>query len=78
MHANFKHGTNGQEFQWCVSRLDPVLYKKCHKDAQNLCNAPDKWANHQSMQPELGPLVLPCLYRFMKENESGKKVRPLI
>lgn len=57
------------------SRLDAALYKRCHKDAERLSHAPE-WAEPKSMHPNNGPLILPCLYRFMKENDSGHKVRP--
>ncbi|XP_061189977.1 Golgi apparatus protein 1-like isoform X2 [Saccostrea echinata] len=65
------------EIQYFVARdfrLDPALYKKCHKDAQKLCSAPEDWANPQSMTPDMGPLVLPCLYRHMKQQDEGPKV----
>lgn len=60
------------------SRLDPALYKKCHKDAEKFCHATDQWADPQSMNPSNGPLILPCLYRYMKENDSGHKVRSAV
>ncbi|XP_062582222.1 Golgi apparatus protein 1-like isoform X2 [Saccostrea cucullata] len=65
------------EIQYFVARdfrLDPALYKKCHKDAQKLCSAPEDWASPQSMTPDMGPLVLPCLYRHMKQHDDGPKV----
>ncbi|KAK2580723.1 hypothetical protein KPH14_011351 [Odynerus spinipes] len=45
-------------------KLDPQLYKACKYDASRLCHAANAWANDGTqMDPERGPLVLPCLYR---------------
>ncbi|XP_048735451.2 Golgi apparatus protein 1-like isoform X2 [Ostrea edulis] len=65
------------EIQYFVARdfrLDPALYKKCHKDAEKLCSAPKDWANPDSMKPDIGPLIMPCLYSHMKQHEDGLKV----
>lgn len=46
-------------------RLDPVLYKRCHKDAEKYCHAKKDWYDKPNrMDPERGPIVLPCLYRY--------------
>lgn len=55
------------QIQYFVARdfkLDPQLYKACKFDAMRLCHARNAWANDgKQMDPETGPLVLPCLYR---------------
>lgn len=55
------------QIQYFVARdykLDPQLYKACKYDAIRLCHAANAWANDGTqMDPERGPLVLPCLYR---------------
>lgn len=56
------------QIQYFIARdykLDPQLYKACRPDAVQFCNAKTAWADDGSqMDPERGPLVLPCLYRY--------------
>ncbi|XP_015608654.1 Golgi apparatus protein 1 isoform X2 [Cephus cinctus] len=56
------------QIQYFVARdfkLDPQLYKACKADAMHFCHAKNAWANDGiQMDPERGPLVLPCLYRY--------------
>ncbi|XP_008555491.1 Golgi apparatus protein 1 [Microplitis demolitor] len=56
------------QIQYFVARdykLDPQLYKACKADAVQLCSAKTAWSDDGSqMDPERGPLILPCLYRY--------------
>ncbi|PRD28569.1 UNVERIFIED_CONTAM: Glg1 [Trichonephila clavipes] len=56
------------QIQYFVARdfkLDPILYKRCRKEAENYCHAKKEWYDKPSrMDPERGPIVLPCLYRY--------------
>ncbi|XP_055943166.1 Golgi apparatus protein 1-like isoform X2 [Argiope bruennichi] len=56
------------QIQYFVARdfkLDPVLYKRCRKEAETYCHAKKEWYDKPSrMDPERGPIVLPCLYRY--------------
>ena len=53
--------------QCWLCRLDARLYKLCHRDATQLCHAPQHWhTQRQSPEgtaPALGYLILACLYR---------------
>ncbi|CAK9798296.1 Golgi apparatus protein 1 [Anthophora plagiata] len=55
------------QVQYFVARdfkLDPQLYRACKFDATRLCHARNAWASDgKQMDPERGPLILPCLYR---------------
>ncbi|XP_064467389.1 Golgi apparatus protein 1-like [Ornithodoros turicata] len=54
--------------QYFVARdfkLDPLLYQQCHTEAVKYCRAKKEWHDNPSrMDPERGPIVLPCLYRY--------------
>ncbi|XP_055908083.1 Golgi apparatus protein 1 isoform X1 [Eupeodes corollae] len=55
--------------QYFVARdfkLDPQLYKNCKQDAVKYCRAKKSWddVNDAQMDPERGPLILPCLHRI--------------
>lgn len=56
------------QIQYFVARdfkLDPILYKECRKDAVTYCRAKKEWYDDPTrMDPERGPIVLPCLYRY--------------
>lgn len=56
------------QIQYFVARdfkLDPQLYRACSADATRFCHAKKVWAGDgMQMDPEIGPLVLPCLYRY--------------
>ncbi|XP_037558857.1 Golgi apparatus protein 1 [Dermacentor silvarum] len=56
------------QIQYFVARdfkLDPVLYKECRADAVTYCKAKKEWHDDPTrMDPERGPIVLPCLYRY--------------
>lgn len=47
-------------------KLDPQLYSQCKDDAIRFCHAKKVWADidNEHMDPERGPLVLPCLHRY--------------
>lgn len=47
-------------------KLDPSLYSQCKDDAVRLCHAKKTWADieNEQMDPERGPLILPCLHRY--------------
>lgn len=47
-------------------KLDPILYSQCKDDAIRFCHAKKTWADTdtEQMDPERGPLVLPCLHRY--------------
>ncbi|KAL3859182.1 hypothetical protein ACJMK2_009412 [Sinanodonta woodiana] len=51
-------------------RLDPSLYKYCHKEAKELCHASDDWYNAKTYSADNSPMVLPCLYRHMKDKDQ--------
>lgn len=64
------------QIQYFISRdfkLDPQLYRACKDDAIHFCHAKQNWADQgQQMDPERGPIVLPCLYNYAyNNNEDG-------
>nr|CAD7408500.1 unnamed protein product [Timema cristinae] len=65
------------QIQYFVARdykLDPQLYRQCRDDAVRLCHAKKVWADdNASMDPERGPLVLPCLYRYAYHSQKNLK-----
>ncbi|XP_075159778.1 Golgi apparatus protein 1 isoform X2 [Haematobia irritans] len=67
--------------QYFVARnfkLDPQLYKQCRDDAIKYCHAKKQWddvANVQ-MDPERGPLILPCLHRMAYSDDDQNTLRP--
>ncbi|OWF45073.1 Golgi apparatus protein 1-like [Mizuhopecten yessoensis] len=56
-------------------RLDATLYKHCHQDAFKLCHAPKTWIEQDSTNVELGPMVLPCLFRYMKDHDTDPELQ---
>ncbi|XP_011302233.1 Golgi apparatus protein 1 [Fopius arisanus] len=66
------------QIQYFVARdykLDPQLYKACRNDAVQLCNAKIAWNEEGSLDPERGPLVLSCLYRYA-DHQKNATLRP--
>lgn len=66
------------QIQYFVARdfkLDPQLFKQCRDDAVHFCHAKKVWYDDSGqMDPERGPLVLPCLYRYAyQEKETLKR-----
>ncbi len=52
-----------------------MLYKRCHDDAENHCHAKKKWHDKpENLDPERGPIVLPCLYRYAYHPDKNVKV----
>lgn len=47
-------------------KLDSMLYSACKADAIKFCHAKKTWAadTETEMDPERGPLILPCLHRY--------------
>lgn len=66
------------QIQYFISRdfkLDPQLFAACKDDAVKVCHAKNTWNDDpNSMDPERGPLVLPCLYRYVYNTHSSIKV----
>ena len=67
------------QIQYFVARdfkLDPQLYRACRFDATRLCHARNAWATDgKQMDPERGPLVLPCLYRHVYHPQKNMTLR---
>ncbi|XP_037814855.1 Golgi apparatus protein 1 isoform X1 [Lucilia sericata] len=67
--------------QYFVARdfkLDPQLYKHCHDDAIKYCHAKKQWDDVTDIQmdPERGPLILPCLHRMAYSDDEQNSLRP--
>ncbi|CAG2104936.1 unnamed protein product [Medioppia subpectinata] len=46
--------------------LDAPIYRSCHSDAVKYCHAKTDWVNKPgAIDPERGPSVLSCLYRYV-------------
>lgn len=61
--------------QYFVARdfkLDPQLYKNCKQDAVKYCRAKKSWddVTDAQMDPERGPLILPCLHRIAYNSDN--------
>ncbi|XP_076234853.1 Golgi apparatus protein 1 [Calliopsis andreniformis] len=67
------------QIQYFVARdfkLDPQLYRACKFDATRLCHARNAWASDgRQMDPERGPLILPCLYRHAYHPQKNMTLR---
>lgn len=64
------------QIQYFVARdykLDPQLYRACRADAVHFCHAKSVWAS-DGMDPERGPLILPCLYRYAYHPQKNMTV----
>lgn len=71
------------QIQYFVARdykLDPQLYRSCRNDAVRLCHAKEHWADTDAgvlaMDPERGPLILPCLHRYAYGHEKDDHLMP--
>ncbi|XP_038115158.1 Golgi apparatus protein 1 isoform X1 [Culex quinquefasciatus] len=69
------------QIQYFVARdfkLDPQLYRNCKDDAIRFCKAKKTWADLDAaqMDPERGPLILPCLHRYAYHPEKDMQLRP--
>lgn len=57
-------------------KLDPQLYRACKSDAIQYCHARKAWhENGEHMDPETGPLVLPCLYSYASQPRKNMTLR---
>ncbi|XP_065332192.1 Golgi apparatus protein 1 [Cloeon dipterum] len=63
------------QIQFFVARdykLDPPLYRECREDAIKSCHAKKSWSDDPNhMDPQRGPLVLPCLYRLANQDDNA-------
>lgn len=62
------------QIQYFVARdfkLDTQLYRACHNEAAKLCHAKKAW-HDETMDPDTGPLVLPCLFRYIYNDHHAK------
>lgn len=69
------------QIQYFVARdykLDPQLYRSCKEDAIRICHAKKTWADidNGQMDPERGPLILPCLYRNAYHPDKKNQLQP--
>jgi Golgi apparatus protein 1 len=66
------------QIQYFVARdfkLDPQLYRECRDNAVQFCHAKKDWTDDNGkMDPEIGPLVLPCLYRYAYHSQKQMQV----
>ncbi|EDV97363.1 Golgi apparatus protein 1 isoform X2 [Drosophila grimshawi] len=58
-------------------KLDPQLYKHCRDDAVKYCSAKRQWDDVQDVQmdPERGPMILPCLHRMAYSEDEQQTLR---
>ncbi|XP_068148505.1 Golgi apparatus protein 1 isoform X1 [Drosophila tropicalis] len=60
-------------------KLDPQLYKHCRDDAIKYCKAKRQWYDDptqtQQMDPERGPMILPCLHRMAYSEDEHQTLR---
>ncbi|ALC45102.1 Glg1 [Drosophila busckii] len=58
-------------------KLDPQLYKHCRDDAIKYCRAKRQWDDAQDVQmdPERGPMILPCLHRMAYSDDDKQTLR---
>ncbi|XP_030387211.1 Golgi apparatus protein 1 isoform X2 [Scaptodrosophila lebanonensis] len=58
-------------------KLDPQLYKHCKDDAIKYCRAKRHWDDSQDpqMDPERGPMILPCLHRMAYNEDDQQTLR---
>ncbi|XP_035902218.1 Golgi apparatus protein 1 isoform X1 [Anopheles stephensi] len=69
------------QIQYFVARdfkLDPQLYRSCKDDAIRFCKAKKTWADLDTaqMDPERGPLILPCLHRYAYPEKEEMRLKP--
>lgn len=70
------------QIQYFLSRnfkLDAQLFDACRDDAIAFCHAKHSWNDDvDSMDPERGPLILPCLYKYaygIKSDSSEEQIK---
>lgn len=70
------------QIQYFVARdfkQEPQLYRACKDDAITICHAKKSWADlnpASQMDPERGPLILPCLYRYAYHPDKNLRLQP--
>lgn len=68
------------QIQYFVARdfkLDPQLYRNCKEDAVQFCHAKRTWDDagaDDAMDPERGPMILPCLHRYAYHPEPSRRL----
>ncbi|KAG1681674.1 Golgi apparatus protein 1 [Nymphon striatum] len=66
------------QIQYFVARdykLDSKLYRACKENAQSFCHAKNHWWDDPNkMDPERGPLILPCLFRYAYHPMEEKRL----
>lgn len=55
-----------------------LVCRNCKEDAVHFCHAKKTWADidNPQMEPETGPLVLPCLHRYAYHPEKNMQLKP--
>lgn len=70
------------QIQYFVARdfkQEPQLYRACKDDAIAICHAKKSWADlnpASQTDPERGPLILPCLYRYAYHPDKNLRLQP--
>lgn len=66
------------QMQYFVVRnfeLDVQIYEACHGDAVNYCHAKHDWYDElDHMDPERGPTVMACLYRYVYHPDENHRL----
>ncbi|UYV66112.1 GLG1 [Cordylochernes scorpioides] len=56
-------------------KLDPQLYRRCHKEAVTHCHAKEEWWDKPgNTDPDRSPIVLPCLYHLAYHPSDNVKL----
>lgn len=67
------------QMQYFVVRdfeLDIQIYNACHSDAVKYCHAKRDWYNDlDDMDPERGPTVMACLYRYVYHPDEAVRLK---
>ena len=54
--------------------MSPALYEACRNDAVKFCKAKETWVDWTT-DVDNGPLILPCLFHKLHEDDPSEKVR---
>lgn len=63
----------------CAWFIIIFIHRNCKEDAVHFCHAKKTWDdldNGGQMDPERGPMVLPCLHRYAYHPEPTKRLQP--
>lgn len=66
------------QMQYFISRnfeLDTEIYEACQSDALKYCHAKSSW-NSNDFDPERGPTVIGCLYRYVYQLDFKIQLQP--